>query len=83
MAKKRRRIKREVSIKGLRDLVKEECANFSGGKCLWGWPCPINGFKCKYFERCVLPLAPELEDFYHENCKGIEPDTTDTLSSSE
>ena len=42
-------------------LVKRECANFSDGVCFWqDSVClltPPDPRRCRYFERCILPLA--------------------------
>lgn len=39
-------------------FVEAECANFSGGGCIWRKKCLISERKrCDYFETDVLPLA--------------------------
>ena len=59
----------------LMTLVKQECCNFVSNECL-GFDIYSKGFRsqgichisekrpCPYFEKCVLPLAPELTEQY-------------------
>jgi len=45
----------------LRAVVRQECANWSSRErgCVWGHRCHVlEGRRCPYFERAVLPAWP-------------------------
>jgi len=50
--------------------ARKVCANFGlgvqrGNSCIWVNPCLlVDGKRCEYFERCILPLEKEPTPFY-------------------
>ena len=50
----------------LNSMVRNECANYIGGKpcIITGKPCKVeNDKRCNYFEKCVLPLTDKMEKY--------------------
>lgn len=50
---------RHAPTRTLKQVVTEECANWTRHGCLWEYPCYVlRGERCAYFELAVLPAWP-------------------------
>jgi hypothetical protein len=57
----------------IKKLIRNECANYYMGDCIEkNCECVGHSLRCKYFEKCVLPLDLELQEEYRSIHKIME-----------
>ena len=58
-----------VSSANLSQYVKDNCVNYISGGCVWNYLCPVQHYRCPYFENVMLSVLPSNIAAEYEKCK--------------